>query len=116
MPLPDDLCGHRRGLDRLAARTGVFATDVAQHEELRGHAVELLADLFADALEGLAAGAVRLLDLVVTIDARQAGRQRLVNRLALDARRRGRRLGLLLCRDVLEQRVEIGRASWRERV
>ncbi len=45
---------------------------MAQHEELGRHAVELLADLFADALEGLAALAVRLVDLVVTLDARQA--------------------------------------------
>ena len=51
--LVDHLRGHWRGLDRLAARAGVFAADVAQHEELGRHAVELLADLFADALEGL---------------------------------------------------------------
>ena len=81
--LVDHLRGHRRGLHRLAARAGVLAADVAQHEELGGDAVQLLADLLADALEGLAAGAVLLLELVVTVDARQARRQCLANRLAL---------------------------------
>jgi len=71
----DDLRGHGRGLDRLAARAGVFAADVTLHEELRGHAVELLADFFADALEDLATGAVGVLDFVVVIDARQVGRE-----------------------------------------
>ena len=68
--LVNHLRGHGCGLDRLAARAGVLAADVAQHEELGGHAVELLADLFADALVGLAAGAVRGTDVVVAIDAR----------------------------------------------
>ena len=70
--LGDDLCGRRRGLNGLAARTGVFATDVAQHKELCRHAALLLTDLLADAVEGLAAGAMRRLDFVVTINAWQA--------------------------------------------
>jgi len=75
----DDLRGHGRCLDRLAARAGVLAADMALHEKLRGHAVELLADLFADALERLAAGAVAGLDFVVVIDARQVGREGLAH-------------------------------------
>ena len=71
----------------------------------RRHAVELLADLFADALEGLAAGAVGRVDLVVMIYAWQARGQRLANRLALGTRRPGRWLGLLRCSAVLEQGV-----------
>ena len=67
---------------------------MAQHEELGRHAVELLADLLADALEGLAAGAVRGPDVVVVIDARQVGRQRLAHGLALDARGSARRSSL----------------------
>jgi hypothetical protein len=79
---------------------------MAQHEELGRHAVELLADLFADALEGLATLAVRLVDLVVTLDARQARGQRLAYRLALGLhRRRGLRLALLLGRAVFERGV-----------
>jgi hypothetical protein len=64
----------------------VFAKDVAQHEELGRHAVQLLADLFADALEGLTAGAMGLRDLVVVLHAGQAGGQRLAHGLALGAR------------------------------
>ncbi len=71
--LVDDLRGHGRGLDRLAALAGVLAADVALHKELRGHAVELLADFLAYALERLAAGAVGGIDFVVVIDARQVG-------------------------------------------
>lgn len=104
-PLVDHLRGHRCGLDRLAARAGVLAADVAQHEELGRHAVELLADLFADALEGLTAGAVRLLDLVVTLDARQVRGQCLAHRLTLDARGGRRRLDLVQGGEVFEQRV-----------
>ena len=81
--LVDDLRGHRRSLDCLAACTGVLAADVTQHEELSRHAVELLAHLFADALERLATGAMRRLDLVVTLDARQICGQRLTDCLAL---------------------------------
>jgi hypothetical protein len=51
----------------------VFAVDVAQHEERGRHAVQLLADPFADALHGLAAGAVGLGDLVAMLHTRQAG-------------------------------------------
>ena len=46
----DHLCGYRRGLSRLAARAGALAANVTQHEELRRHAVELLAHRFADAV------------------------------------------------------------------
>jgi hypothetical protein len=60
---------------------------MAQHEELGRHAVQLLADLFADALEGLATRAMGGLDLVVAINARQARRQRLAYRLAFGPRR-----------------------------
>jgi hypothetical protein len=68
----------------------VFAADhadVAQHEERGWHAVQLLADLSADALDGLAAGAMGLRDLVAVLDAGQAGGQRLAHGLALGARR-----------------------------
>ena len=85
--LVDDLRGHRRGLDRLAARARrTWPADMAQHEELGRHAIELLAHLLADTLEGLAALAVGLLDLVVMIDARQARGQRLAHRLAFGPR------------------------------
>ena len=59
---------------------------MAQHEELGRHAVELFADLLADALEGLAAGAVRLYEFVVVFDAWQAQRQRLAHGLAFGTR------------------------------
>mmetsp|Transcript_39082 Transcript_39082/g.91536 ORF Transcript_39082/g.91536 Transcript_39082/m.91536 type:complete len:338 (+) Transcript_39082:3007-4020(+) len=101
--LVDHLPRHRCGLDRLATGAGVLAADMTQHEELRGNAIQLLADLFADAFERLSAGAVRLLDLVVTVDARQARGQGLANRLALGWRCRG--LARLLSRDVLEQGI-----------
>ena len=77
--LVDDLGGHGRGLDRLAARAGVLAADVAVYKELRRHAVELLADLFAHALERLAAGAVGGNGLVVVIDAWQVVGQSLAH-------------------------------------
>lgn len=102
--LVDDLCRHRRGLDRLAARAGVLAANVAQHEELRRHAVELLADLLTNALERFAAGAVGGLDLVVALDARQARGQRLAHGLALGTRR-GRRRDLVPGRLILERGV-----------
>ena len=86
MPLVVHLRGHGGSGNRLAARAGVFAADVAQHEELGRHAVQLLADLFADALEGLTAGAVGLGDLVAVLDAGQACGQRLAHGLALGAR------------------------------
>ena len=66
----------------------------------------MLADLLADALEGLAAGAVRLVDLVVLVDARQVRRQRLAHRLAFGARRRARRLGLALGGPIFERGIE----------
>jgi hypothetical protein len=75
---------------------------VAVHEELRRHAVELLADLLADALEGLAAGAVRLVDLVVVLDARQLLGQRLAYRRAPGARRGVRRRLAVASREVFE--------------
>ena len=59
----------------------------------------------ADALEGLAASAVRLPHLVVTLDARQVRGQCLANRLTLDARRARRRLDLVQGGEVLQQRV-----------
>ena len=83
----------------------VFAPDVAQHEELGRHTVELLADLFADALEGLATGAVRGPDVVVAIDARQVGGQRLAHGFAFDTWRCGRRLVRLLGGRVFERGV-----------
>jgi hypothetical protein len=85
--LVDHLRRHGGSSNALAARAGVFAADVAQHEELGWYAVQLLADLFADALQGLTAGAVGLGDLVVVLDAGQAGGQRLAHGLALGARR-----------------------------
>jgi hypothetical protein len=85
-PLVDHLRGHGGSCNALAARAGVFAADVAQHEELGWHAVQLLADLFADTLQGLAAGAVGLGDLVVVLDAGETGRQCLAHGLALGAR------------------------------
>jgi hypothetical protein len=60
---------------------------VAQHKERGWHAVQLLADLLADALDGLAAGAVGLGDLVAVLDTGQAGGQRLAHGLAIGARR-----------------------------
>ena len=60
---------------------------MAQHEELSGHAVQLLADLFANALDRLAAGAMGLKDLVAVLDAGKAGGQSLAHGLALGARR-----------------------------
>ena len=65
----------------------------------------LLADLLADALEGLAAGAVRLLDFVVTINARQVRGQRLAYRLAFGSPRRARLLALVLRGAVFERGV-----------
>ena len=56
---------------------------MTQHEELGWDAVELLADFVADALECLAAGAVRLQGLVVTLDAQQVRGQGLANGLTL---------------------------------
>jgi hypothetical protein len=103
--LVDHLRGHRCGLDRLAARAGVFATNVAQHEELGRHAVELLADLFADAFEGLTTGAVRGGDVVVAINARQVGGQRLAHGFALGSGRCRRRLGALLGGLVLQRGI-----------
>jgi len=46
------------------------------NEELRRHAVQLLAHVLADAQQRLAARAGLLLDLVAVLDARQARRQR----------------------------------------
>ena len=66
----DHLRGHGDSGDRLAARTGVFAPDMAQHEELGWYAVQLFADLFANALEHLAADAAGLGDLVAMLHAR----------------------------------------------
>ena len=65
----------------------------------------MLADLLADALEGLAAGAVRLLNFVVMLDARQARGQRLAYRLAFGAPRRARLLVLVLGGLVFERGV-----------
>lgn len=56
--------------------------DLAQHEEPRRHAVELLAELFADALERLAAGAVRRPDVAVALDYRAASAREASNRTA----------------------------------
>ena len=58
-----------------------------QHEELGRHAVELFADFFADAREGLAASAVRGTEVVVAVNARQVGGQRLAHGFALAAGR-----------------------------
>jgi len=57
------------------------------HEELRRHAVELLARLLADAFEDLAAGAVRLVELVAMLDARQLLGQGLAHRAAASSSR-----------------------------
>jgi len=84
--LVDHLRGHGDSRNALAARAGVFAADVAQHEELGWHAVQLLADLFANSFEGLATDAVGLGDLVAVLDAGQACGQRLAHSLALGAR------------------------------
>jgi hypothetical protein len=73
--LVNDLWGHGCGHDGLAARTGVLATDVAVHEELGGFAVELFADLFADALQGVALGAGGRVDLVMVLNALQLAGQ-----------------------------------------
>lgn len=101
--LVDDLRGHGRGLDRLAALARAFAANVAHDEELRRHAVQLFADLLADALQGLAAAAALALgggEIVVSIDARQARRQRLANGLRIRAWRRRWRLEFVLRRTV----------------
>ncbi len=76
------LCGHGRDHDRLAARAAALAADVALHEELWRHAVQLLADFLANALEGLTASQRRLFDLVAMVDARQLFGQRPAHRLA----------------------------------
>jgi hypothetical protein len=103
--LVDHLRGHGGRSNRLAARAGVFAADVAQHEELGRYAVQLLADLFADALEGLPAGAVGLGDLVAVLDTGQACRQRLAHGLTLGARVGCNRLVDILGRPVLKRGV-----------
>ena len=105
MPQVDHLRRHGCSLNRLAARAGIFAADVAQHEELGGHAVELLADLLADAPISLAAGAVRGTEVVVVIDARQVGGQCLAHGFALDTWRCGRRFVRLLGGRVFERGV-----------
>jgi hypothetical protein len=76
-----------------------------RHEELRRHAVELLADLFANTLERFAAGAVGGFDLVMPVDARQARGQCLAHGLAFGTRRCGRRFDLVLGRTVFEHGV-----------
>ena len=84
---------------------GVFAADVAQHEELGRHAIELFADLFADAFEGLPAAAVGLLEFVVMINAGQVLGQRLTHRRAFGPGCTGCRLCGLFGRRILKSRV-----------
>ena len=115
--LVDDLRRQRCGLNGLAAGTRIFASDVAQHEELGRHAVELLAHVLANALQRLAAGAALAIHLVVNLGALQAGGQlaahgpawRGLGGLHRNRRQRpalvlrGRVLGPGVCNDGVEQ-------------
>ncbi|CQR34789.1 conserved hypothetical protein [Thiomonas arsenitoxydans] len=60
---------------RLAAGAGILAADVPVHEETRGLAVELLADLLPDTAQGVALRAQAGVDLVAMLDARQLAGQ-----------------------------------------
>ena len=103
--LVDHLCRHRRGLDGLAAGAGVLAADMTQHEELGRDAVQLFADLFADAFERLATGAVRLFEFVVMARCAAGWPATLGEPPGASLTVLGRRLGRRERRDVLEQGV-----------
>ena len=78
----DRVCGKR-----LKALIPMLVDAMERHGHLDLDPV-IKTKLLADALESLAAGAVRLLEFVVMVDTRQAQRQRLAYCLALGARRR----------------------------
>ncbi len=69
--LVDDLRLGGLLLQGLAALAGPLPVDMPMHDELRGHDVQPLAHVFADALHRLAAGAARARGLVVVLDAAQ---------------------------------------------
>ena len=73
--LVDDRCRHRSLYQRAATGTGPLAAHVALHREHAWRVVELLADVFANALHAAATSAGGVLGLVVALDARQLGRQ-----------------------------------------
>ena len=74
--LVDDLCRHGSLYQGAAMRAGPLAAHVALDREHAWRVVELLADVFADALDRAATRAGGVLGLVVALDARQMGRQR----------------------------------------
>jgi hypothetical protein len=89
----------------LALRAGPFAAHMPLHRKDAGLVIELLGDIFPDALHLAAAAAGGVLRLVVDLASRQLRRQRLALRLVLLAR------GLVLrhqALDLLGDRLQIG--------
>ncbi|SOZ71275.1 protein of unknown function (plasmid) [Cupriavidus taiwanensis] len=88
----------------LAASAGPLAIDVAVHEELRRHDIQLLADVLTHAYHGPSTArcwAVSILGFVVMLDSAQVGWQWLATGLALGLGvvfNRGLALGLLQLR------------------
>ncbi len=81
--LVDDLCRHRGLHQLLAGRAGPLAAHMALHGEGAGRVVQLLADVFADALHLAAAATGRALGLVLDLHARQVCGQRSTTGLGL---------------------------------
>jgi len=82
----DDVGWHRRLHQRLTLIAHPFAADVTLHGERARRVVQLLADVFANALERTPTGAGLCVRLVVDVGARQLRRQCLALGLALGFR------------------------------